>query len=126
MADPIKIIIADDDQHNRLMLKHLLSTLDLEIIAEAQNGKEAVELYQQHQPDILLLDIMMPEMNGNEALTIIQKQYPDSLIIMLTSMDDMETVQNCIDAGASSYILKSSPLREIKEIIMETWSSRHD
>lgn len=72
------------------------------------------------RPDLLLMDINMPEKTGDEALIEIIEEFPDACVIMMTSVSDIETVQQCIEKGASHYIRKDTPIDQIKEIILET------
>lgn len=119
----IRILLTDDDTHLRLMMRHVLAALDMEVIAEAGDGAQAIELYRQYQPDLLLLDIMMPHLNGKQALTAIRAEFPHAIVIMLTSLNDIDTVQSCLDAGAANYIQKGSSLEDIKTCILETWEA---
>ncbi len=103
----IRILIADDHSIVRTGLRTLLENeAGFQVIAEAANGKDAVRLALQHQPDVLLLDIRMPEMNGIEACRKILEQLPDSRAIMLTSYAEDELLFEAIEVGASGYILK--------------------
>jgi len=116
----IKVLIADDEKHIRLLIRKVVSGLNLELAGEAENGKEAVQLFRKEKPDLLLLDIYMPYMDGIEALKEIRGEFPNATVLMLTSAADMESVQKCIDLGAVNYILKSNPIAEIRQIIEET------
>lgn len=103
------------------MMKLVISSIGAEVIAEASNGKEAVELHRKHQPHITLLDVNMPVMEGKEALKQIKAEIPKSVVIMLTSLTSMEVIEECIEAGATNYIRKNTPIKEMKEYIKETW-----
>ena len=116
-----RIIIADDEAHIRMLIKTVFKTMQADVVAEAKNGQEAVDLYRKEKPDLLMLDINMPVKTGPEALSEIRNDYPQAFIIMLTSVADMDTVQNCLEKGASSYILKDTPLNEMKRLIKEAW-----
>ncbi len=124
MTNPQKprILIADDEIHLRMLMKKVMTSMNCEIVGEAKNGIEAIELYKKEKPDLLLLDINMPVKTGEEALKEIIEEFPDAFIIMLTSLADMESVENCLNLGASNYIRKDTPLDEIKKIIKETWA----
>ena len=124
MTNPQKprILLADDEIHLRMLMKKVMTSMNCEIVGEAKNGMEAVELYKKEKPDLLLLDINMPVKTGEEALKEIVEEFPDAFIIMLTSFADMESVENCLNLGASNYIRKDTPLDEIKKIIKETWA----
>ncbi len=124
MANPrkLRVLLADDETHLRMLMKTVMTSMNCEIVGEAKNGAEAVELYKKEKPDILLLDINMPVKTGEEALKEIIEEFPDAFVIMLTSLADMESVENCLNLGASNYIRKDTPLDEIKKIIKETWA----
>ncbi len=117
----IRVGLADDEIHIRMLMKKVFTSMGCEIVGEAKNGEEAVELYRREKPDIMLLDINMPVKTGDEALRDIVSEFPDAFVIMLTSQADVESVQKCLDAGAANYIRKDTPIAELKEIIKETW-----
>jgi len=117
----IRVGLADDELHIRMLMKKFFQSINCDIAGEAKNGQEAVELYRREKPDIMLLDINMPVMAGDEALKAIISEFPDAFVIMLTSLADVENVQNCLENGAANYIRKDTPLAELKEIIKETW-----
>lgn len=117
----IRVGLADDEIHIRMLMKKVFTSMGCEIAGEAKNGEEAVELYRREKPDIMLLDINMPIKTGDEALRDIISEFPDAFVIMLTSQADVESVQKCLDAGAANYIRKDTPIAELKEIIKETW-----
>lgn len=119
----IRILLTDDDTHLRLMMRHVLASLGMDVVAEAEDGEQAIALYRQHQPDLVLLDIMMPKLTGKEALLAIRTEFPQAVVIMLSSLNDIDTVQACLDAGAANYIQKGSALEEIKACILETWEA---
>lgn len=103
----MKIIIIDDDQLVALSLKTILEAKeDIQVIAQGNNGKDAIALYREHQPDILLMDIRMEEMNGLEAATAIINEFPDAKILLLTTFSDDEYIVKAIRIGAKGYILK--------------------
>ena len=103
----IRVLIADDHHVVRRGLVFFLRTQKgLEIIGEAANGKEAVELAKLLKPDIILMDLVMPEMDGIQATKIIKREQPDIKIMMLTSFSDQDHVIPALEAGASGYQLK--------------------
>lgn len=103
----MKIIIVDDDQLVSLSLKTILeATKEFQIIAMGNNGKDAIRLYKEHQPDVLLMDIRMEEMNGLEAAATIVQEFPDAKILLLTTFSDDEYIVKAIRLGAKGYILK--------------------
>ena len=78
----------------------------MELIAEASNGREAVEAFRQHHPDVTLMDLQMPEMSGIDALSAIRGEFPDARIIILTSLTGDVQVLRALKAGARAYLLK--------------------
>lgn len=126
MTDKFRVVIADDESHIRMFIKSVLKTMGAEIAGEARNGNEAIEIYRNTKPDILLMDINMPQKTGEEALSEIIAEFPDACVVMMTSVSDIETVQNCIEKGASHYIRKDTPIDQIKEIILETLQANRE
>lgn len=103
----IKVLIVDDHHVVRRGLLFFLKTQkDIEVVGEASNGKEAIELTASLQPDIILMDLVMPEMDGIQATKHIKAKYPNIQIIMLTSFSDRDHVVPAIEAGAAGYQLK--------------------
>ncbi len=116
----LKAVVVDDESHVRAILRDMLTSLNIEVVAEGSTGIEAVELFHTHQPDLMILDITMPVMSGEEVLMMLMPEFPDALIIVLTSMTDENSVDGCLDLGATNYIRKDTPIREIKRVIQET------
>lgn len=119
----LKIGIADDEGHIRYLLKDALENMNVEIVGEAANGEEAVEMYMREKPHLLLLDINMPILTGEDALKQIMSESPNALVIMLSAAFDRETVQRCMKLGASNFIPKNSSIEETKKIIKTTWEA---
>lgn len=115
------MLLADDEKHVRQLIRAVLSTLSCEVIGEAMNGEEAVVLYKEMQPDVVLLDINMPIKDGLAALREIKSHNGDAVVIMLTSLSDMGTIQAALDLGASQYIRKDTPVAELKQLLVEAW-----
>jgi two-component system chemotaxis response regulator CheY len=123
MADAKKprVMVADDEKHIRALMKAALVRINCEIVAEAKDGQETVDLYRRFLPDMLLLDINMPLKSGEEVLREIRDEFPDALIVILSSVSDLETVENMLMAGASNFIRKDTPLKDMLQIIRDTW-----
>ena len=110
MSDPIRIMIVEDHAVVRQGLAALLRTVpDFSIVAEAADGRESVELFRQHQPDVTLMDLRLPQMNGVEAITSIRQEFPQARVIVLTTFDGDEDIYRAIQAGAKGYLLKDVP-----------------
>lgn len=103
----IRVLIVDDYHIVRRGLQFFLKTQkDIEVVGEAKNGVEAVQLVEELQPDIVLMDLVMPEMDGIEATKKIKARWPNVQILMLTSFSDKDHVVPAIEAGAAGYQLK--------------------
>lgn len=116
-----RVLLADDESHIRSLMKAVIKTLGYDVIAEAVNGSEAVDLCVKEKPDLLLMDINMPVKTGIEALKEIVSLCPKTCVIMLSSVSDMESVREAIEAGAAHFIRKDTPITEMKTIITEAW-----
>ncbi len=101
-----RILITDDALFMRVTLKNILTKGGYEIVGEACNGKESVELYQQTKPDLVTMDITMPEMDGISACREIKKGDPNANIIMCTAMGQKNMVMEAVAAGAKDFIVK--------------------
>jgi two-component system NarL family response regulator len=114
----IRIIVIDDQAVVRQGFVSLISTVpDMEIVAAGSNGREAVELFRQHQPDITLIDLRMPVMSGVEAIAEIRREFPGARIIVLTTYDGDEDIYRSIQAGAQGYLLKDMFFEELESAI---------
>jgi len=111
---PQTILLTDDEPHIRKFIGLVLRQFENPRILEAANGAEAVELYKQHQPDLVLLDVNMPVLDGVQALTQIRAFDPQSIVVMLTSLANRQTVEECARLGAVDYIRKDTPRDEMK------------
>lgn len=116
-----RVMIADDEAHVRVLLRALLKSMNCDVVGEAADGAEAVELFKKIKPHMLLLDINMPLKTGDEVLREIMTQFPNAFVIMLTSVADIESVEKCLKLGAANYIRKDTPPAELKSIIKETF-----
>lgn len=118
--DKTKVILVDDHEMVRLGLKSFLNMQkDVEVIAEASNGRQGIELALELKPDVLVMDLVMPELGGVEATLEILKEWPEAKILVLTSYLDNEKIYPVIDAGAKGYMLKTSSAAEILNAIQK-------
>lgn len=114
----IRIIVVDDQAVVRQGFVALINTVvDMEVIAEGINGQQAVDLYRQHKPDVMLIDLRMPVMGGVEALTIIRDEFPEARSIVLTTYDGDEDIYRSLQAGAKGYLLKDMFFEELEAAI---------
>lgn len=112
-----RILIADDALFARLLLRKIFTDAGHEVVGEVSTGREAVERYAELHPDLVTLDIIMPDMDGITALKKIREIDPNARIIMITSVDSYKKLVECIEAGASGYIVKPfEPADVIKEV----------
>jgi DNA-binding NarL/FixJ family response regulator len=110
----IRIILADDHNLTRAGLRLLLEQIEgVEVLGEADNGRDALALARQHTPQLILMDISMPEMNGIEALSRITKEIPSARVIILSTHSDEAHVLDALRAGAAGYLLKNAATREL-------------
>src|SRR6516165_12782117 len=115
---PIRILTVDDHPVLREGIAALLSSeSDMVLVAEANNGREAIEQYRKHRPDITLMDLQMPIMNGSDAILAIREEFPDARIIVLTTYSGGAQAVRAFKAGASGYLLKSMVRKELVETI---------
>ncbi len=115
----IRVLLADDEIHIRQVLRGVVKAEGFELVAEANNGEDAVALFRKHRPDLTLLDVNLPLMTGDEALAEIVKEAPEARVVMLTMVSDAGTVRRCLELGASGYILKSNDLATIRTMVRE-------
>lgn len=114
----IRAVIADDHPVVREGLRALVnSQQDMEVVSEAANGKQAVQQFLLHRPDVLLLDLRMPEMNAIEAIYAILEKVPGARIIVLSTYNGDEDIYQALKAGAKAYLLKDSPREQLLESI---------
>jgi len=116
--ETIRILVADD---HPLLLKGvgalIASQGDMRLVAEACNGREAIEQFRSHRPDVTLMDLQMPEMNGIDALIAIRGEFPDARIIVLTAYAGVALCMRAMKAGAQAYILKDSARTDLLDTI---------
>jgi len=115
---PLRIVLADDHRLVRAGVRALLEKIRLgEVIAEAGDGREALELVAAHQPDIVLLDIGMPNLNGLDAIDRIKKGSPETKVIILSMHANEEYVVRALRSGVSGYLIKDSAVDELERAI---------
>ncbi len=116
--EPIRVMVADDHPVVRLGLTALIgSQPDMKLVAEAGNGREAVDLYRKHKPDVLLIDLRMPVMTGVDATVEIRNEFPQSRIIVITTYEADEDIVRTLKAGAMGYLLKDAVGPQMLEAI---------
>lgn len=124
-TDPIRVMIVDD----HIMVRRGLATIlrvksELELVGEASNGQEALQVCENTQPDVVLMDMVMPEMDGAAATRAIRARWPQIQVIALTSFKEKELVQGALEAGAIGYLLKSISADELADAIRAAYAGR--
>jgi NarL family two-component system response regulator LiaR len=124
-SNVIQVMIVDDHGMVRRGLSTILKVkADLELVGEASNGQEALEICEQFQPDVILMDLVMPEMGGVEATRLIRERWPRVQVIALTSFQEKELVREALQAGAISYLLKNVSAEDLAAAIREAYAGR--
>jgi DNA-binding NarL/FixJ family response regulator len=118
MSNAIKIMIVEDHAVVRQGLAALLAiTPDFTVVAQAADGRQAIEQFRRHQPDVTLMDLRLPNMTGVEAIARIRIDFPQARIIVLTTFDGDEDIYRALQAGARGYLLKGMTAEELIEAI---------
>jgi DNA-binding NarL/FixJ family response regulator len=118
VAPRIRVFCVDD---HPLMREGIAAVIrnepDMELVAEASTGQEAIQGFRAHRPDVTLMDVRMPDMGGIDALLAIRTQFEDARVIMLTTFEGDAEIQRALAAGAQGYMLKSMPRKQLVDII---------
>ncbi|MEU4015020.1 response regulator transcription factor [Microbacterium sp. NPDC028030] len=119
----IRVVIVDDDPLVRSALSHFVSRdPNITVIAQAEDGVEAISTVEREQPDVVMMDVQMPEMDGIEATGVIAERWPHVRVLAVTTLDGSDTVLPMLSAGASGYLLKDSSAEEIVTGVREVHS----
>ena len=120
--DQVRVIIVDDHSIVRRGLGAILTTNEkINLVGEAEDGQEAVELCELAQPDVVLMDLIMPRMDGIEATRAIHQRWPHIHVLVLTSFTEEEMIQGALDAGARGYLLKNVKGQELVDAILQVF-----
>ena len=121
----IRVLIADDHTIMRAGLRSLLEKEDqIEVVAEAENGRKAVQLAITHKPDVVVMDVSMPDLNGIEATSQVLESLPEAKVIALSMHSDKRFVMGMLRAGAFGYLLKDCASRELASAIVSVASNK--
>lgn len=122
---PIRVMIVDDHSVVRTGLSTFLEIRDdLELVGEATNGREAIQLCEKLEPDVVLMDLVMPDMDGVAATSVIRERWPNIQVLALTSFQEEEMVEDALQAGAIGYLLKNVTMEVLIEAIQAAHQGR--
>ena len=117
---PIRVLVVDDHPMVRAGLIATISPEpEMTVVGEAATGREGLEMYREHQPDVTLMDLRMPDMGGVEAIGTIRAEFPSAKIIILSTYQGDEDIFRALDAGAVTYLLKDTLAEKLVEIVRE-------
>jgi DNA-binding NarL/FixJ family response regulator len=127
MSDTTKIRVFSVDDHP-LMHQGIATVIrsqpDMQLVSEASNGKEAIQRFREHNPDVTLMDLRLPDMSGVDAMMAIRAEFPEARILILTTFAGDVEVQHALQAGARAYVLKSMPPKELVEVIRQVHAGK--
>ena len=127
MTDPIRIRVFSVDDHP--LLREGIAAIvndqpDMQIVAEAADGRDAIQKFRLHRPDVTLMDLRLPDMSGIDTMIAIQREFSDARIIMLTTFDGDIEIQRALQAGAHGYMLKSMSPNELLKLIRQVHAGK--
>jgi DNA-binding NarL/FixJ family response regulator len=121
----IRILAVDDHPLIREGIRHLIAReSDMQLVAEAESGREAIRQFRGHRPDVTLMDLQMPEMSGLDAIIAIRNEFPEARIIVLTTFPGDAQVLRALKAGAQAYLLKTTLNTELRQTIRAVYAGR--
>ena len=112
-----RVLIVDDALFMRTMLRDIFASTDWQIVAEAESGKQAIEEYKVHRPDLVTMDIVMPEMGGIDALKQILSDDPGALIVVCSALGQKNLILDAVNAGAKDFIVKPFKRSQVLEVV---------
>ena len=94
------------------------------LVAQAATGREAIQLFREHRPDVTLMDLRLPDMSGIDAMIAIRAEFPDARIVMLTTFEGDVEIQRALAAGARGYVLKNMPPKELADVVRQVHAGK--
>jgi DNA-binding NarL/FixJ family response regulator len=127
MSPSAKIRILSVDDHP--LLHEGIATIirnqpDMSLVAEAANGKEAIQRFREHSPDVTLMDLRLPDMSGIDTMIAIRSEFPEARVVILTTFAGDVEIQRALEAGARAYLLKSMPPKELVDVIRQVHAGK--
>ena len=113
----VRLLLADDHRMLRQGLRRSLEELGIDVVGEAADGHEAVELARRLQPDVVLMDVSMPVLDGIEATRAVRREVPDTQVVMLTMHSDTDLIARALQAGAAGYLVKDCSIEEVVDAV---------
>src|SRR5262244_3239170 len=125
MNDRICVLGVDDHALMREGIAMIINSQPgMLMVAQASNGREAIECFREHKPDVTLMDLRLPDMSGIDAMIAIRSEFPEARIIILTTFSGDAEIQRALEAGARAYVLKSMPPKELVEVIRQVHAGK--
>lgn len=125
MKPPIRILVVDDHAMVRFALSQAIQRQpDLELAGEAENGREAINLYRKLLPDVVTMDFKLPGLEGHEAIACIRAEFPDARIVLLSIFENAESILQATEAGALGYVSKAAKVSEVIQAIRHIATGR--
>jgi DNA-binding NarL/FixJ family response regulator len=119
-----RVLLVEDDRDVRTALRELLEEGNFEVVGEAGDGSEGLDLARQCRPDVVLMDLRMPIMGGLEASRHIKREMPLVQVVILTAYDDPALKEDAVSAGAYAYLVKGCPPRMLGEVALQAWNMK--
>ena len=127
MSDQARIRVFSVDDHPLLregIAAIINNQTDMQMVAQAATGSEAIQMFRQHQPDVTLMDLRLPDMTGIDAMIAIRTEFPEARIIMLTTYEGDVDIRRSLEAGARGYMLKNMPPKDMVDIIRQVHAGK--